>query len=61
MNYVEKLNKLDTTNVEPLSQVIELANVFRGDTVGKTISTKEALKNSPSQMEPYFKVPKVIN
>ncbi|MSQ46407.1 MAG: Asp-tRNA(Asn)/Glu-tRNA(Gln) amidotransferase subunit GatC [Ignavibacteria bacterium] len=60
LTYIEKLNKLDTTGVEPLSQVIELANVFRSDNVGETISTKEALSNSPAKMDPYFKVPKVI-
>lgn len=58
--YVEQLNKLDTTNVEPLSLVIELENVFREDEVKEGLTTDEALKNAPSKTEQFFKVPKVI-
>lgn len=58
--YVEQLNKLNTTNVEPLSQVIELENVFREDEVKEGLTTDEALKNAPSKTEQFFKVPKVI-
>jgi aspartyl-tRNA(Asn)/glutamyl-tRNA(Gln) amidotransferase subunit C len=60
LNYMEQLNSLDTTNVEPLSQVIELSNVFRDDVVRPSTSTEEALKNAPDKTEEYFKVPKVI-
>jgi len=60
LEYVEQLNKLDTTNVEPLSHVIELSNVFRSDAVKQGVSTEEALKNAPSKTEQFFKVPKVI-
>jgi aspartyl-tRNA(Asn)/glutamyl-tRNA(Gln) amidotransferase subunit C len=60
LEYVEQMNKLDTSNVEPLSQVIELSNVFRTDEVKQSISTEEALKNAPSKTEQFFKVPKVI-
>jgi aspartyl-tRNA(Asn)/glutamyl-tRNA(Gln) amidotransferase subunit C len=60
LEYVEQMNKLDTSNVEPLSQVIELSNVFRADEVKQSISTEEALKNAPSKTEQFFKVPKVI-
>lgn len=60
LEYVEQLNKLDTSNVEPLSHVIELSNVFREDKVKPGISTDEALKNAPAKTEQFFKVPKVI-
>lgn len=58
--HMEKLNELDTTNVEPLSQVIENQNVFRDDEVKPSIPTTEALKNAPDKTDEHFKVPKVI-
>lgn len=60
LTYMEKLNSVDTTNVEPLAQVIELHNVFRDDVVTPSTSTVEALKNAPSATAEHFKVPKVI-
>ncbi len=59
--YAEQLNKLDTSNVEPLSHVIELSNVFRDDTVKPGFTTEDALKNAPAKSEKFFKVPKVIS
>ncbi len=58
--YIEKLNELDTTNVEPLSQVIELKNVFREDEVKPSYPREEMLQNAPSRTDKHFKVPKVI-
>ncbi|MBI3587112.1 MAG: Asp-tRNA(Asn)/Glu-tRNA(Gln) amidotransferase subunit GatC [Ignavibacteriales bacterium] len=58
--YVEQLNKLDTSKVEPLSHVIELSNVFRDDAVKPGLATEEALKNAPAKSDKFFKVPKVI-
>jgi len=60
LQYIEKLNELDTSNVEPLSHVIELSNVFRDDVVKPSISPEEALKNAPAKTDNLFKVPKVI-
>jgi aspartyl-tRNA(Asn)/glutamyl-tRNA(Gln) amidotransferase subunit C len=58
--YVEKLNKLDTTNIEPLSHPVEVSNVFREDAVKPSIDREEALRNAPDRSELFFKVPKVI-
>lgn len=58
--YMEQLNKLDTTAVEPLSHVIELSNVFREDVVKPGLETEEALENAPARTEKFFKVPKVV-
>jgi|ERR1041385_7790017 aspartyl-tRNA(Asn)/glutamyl-tRNA(Gln) amidotransferase subunit C len=58
--YMEKLNELDTKNVEPLSHVIELSNVFRDDIVKPSHPREEMLKNAPEKSEEFFKVPKVI-
>lgn len=60
LEYMEKLNELDTSNVEPLSHVVEQTNVFREDAVKPSAPVKEILKNSPFPTEKFFKVPKVI-
>ena len=58
--YMEHLNTLDTSAIDPLSHVIELSNVFREDGVKPGLATEDALKNAPSKTEKFFKVPKVI-
>jgi aspartyl-tRNA(Asn)/glutamyl-tRNA(Gln) amidotransferase subunit C len=60
LRYMEQLNTLDTANIEPLSHVIELQNVFREDVQRPSLPREEALKNAPSKTEEFFKVPKVI-
>ena len=60
LNYMDKLNELDTENVEPLSHPVEQINVFRDDKLKQSIPTEDALKNAPSKDEQFFKVPKVI-
>ncbi|RJP61418.1 MAG: Asp-tRNA(Asn)/Glu-tRNA(Gln) amidotransferase subunit GatC [Ignavibacteriales bacterium] len=61
LNYMDKLNELNTDDVEPLSHPIEGYNVFRDDKVEKSISTEEALKNAPDADDQFFRVPKVIS
>ncbi|PID60699.1 MAG: Asp-tRNA(Asn)/Glu-tRNA(Gln) amidotransferase GatCAB subunit C [Ignavibacteriae bacterium] len=61
LTYVEKLNELDTSNVEPLSHPIENTNVFREDKIHQSTPTEDALKNAPDSTSEHFKVPKVIN
>jgi aspartyl-tRNA(Asn)/glutamyl-tRNA(Gln) amidotransferase subunit C len=58
--YMEQLNALDTREVEPLSHVIELNNVFRDDERRPGLTREEALKNAPASSEKFFRVPKVI-
>ena len=60
LNYMEQLNSLDTENVEPLSHVIELGNVFQDDTLRPGLNREEALKNAPAKTEKFFRVPRVI-
>ncbi len=60
--YMEQLNKLDTSNVEPLLHVIEpisSTNVVRDDVVTPSLPREEALKNAPDRTEKFFKVPTV--
>lgn len=62
LSFVEKLNELDTTNVEPLVYITETTNVLRNDEPhGKdVVKQTDALKNAPKKDSDYFKVPKVI-
>lgn len=61
LSFMEKLNELDTSDIEPLSHVIELQNVLREDVVRESLPTEDAVKNAPSHTDRFFKVPKVID
>jgi len=58
--YMEKLNALDTSNVPPMSHVLDISDVFRPDEPQIRITREEALKNAPDTDGEYFRVPKVI-
>ncbi|MGG9961327.1 Asp-tRNA(Asn)/Glu-tRNA(Gln) amidotransferase subunit GatC [Ferruginibacter sp. SUN106] len=60
IKFVEKLNEVDTTGVEPLLHMSEQVNVLRADEVQGSISRAEGLQNAPAHDEQFFKVPKVI-
>ena len=60
LGFVEKLNEVDTKNVEPLIFLNEEPQELREDKATKTVSTSEALQNAPDHNDQYFKVPKVI-
>ena len=60
IRFVEKLNELDTTGIEPLLHMSEPVNRLREDEVKGSISRDQGLKNASVQDEKFFKVPKVI-
>lgn len=60
IQFVEKLNELDTTGVEPLLHMSEQVNILREDEVQGSVNRTEALQNAPVHDEEFFKVPKVI-
>lgn len=60
IEFVEKLNELDTTGVEPLLHMSDNVNSLREDEVKGSINRNDALKNAPVHDEQFFKVPKVI-
>ena len=60
LDYVEKLNEVDTENVSPLSWLEGKVTPMQADTVTKFDNTEEALKNSPRSEGRFFIVPKVI-
>lgn len=60
LEYVEVLDKVDTTGIEPTAHVLPLKNVMRPDAVRPSLDRKLALSNAPEQEDGYFKVPKII-
>ena len=60
ISFIEKLNELDTTGVEPLLFMTDEVNVLREDEVKASISRQEGLLNAPLKDDQFFKVPKVI-
>lgn len=60
LEYIEKLNKLDTSQIEPTSHVVPLKNVRRKDLIKPSSPVDEALKNAPDKERGYFKVPPII-
>lgn len=59
-DYVEKLNKLNTDEVEPTSHVLTLTNVMREDRVGPSWPLDKLLKNAPDEEDGQFRVPAVL-
>ena len=60
LEYVEKMNELDTTGVEPLAHCLPIANVFRADDVRESLGTEKTLANAPERDGSFFKVPKIL-
>ena len=60
LSYMELLNKLDTSGVEPLEHVITLETDYRKDVAQKALNHEKALQNAPDADSDYFRVPKVI-
>ena len=61
LDYVEKMNELDTTNVEPLAHCLPVSNVFREDCVEESLGTEKTLANAPQRDGEFFKVPKILD
>ncbi|MBI5849074.1 MAG: Asp-tRNA(Asn)/Glu-tRNA(Gln) amidotransferase subunit GatC [Nitrospirae bacterium] len=60
LQYVEKLNELDTTGIEPTSHVLSISNVMREDTVRPSLNREDALMNAPDKTDSFYRVPKII-
>jgi len=61
VNYVDQLQELDTTGVEPLAHGVELRNVFRDDVRGPSLPRDAALANAPQRNRENFLVPAVLD
>ncbi len=69
LEYIDRLNELDTTSIQPMAQVAQLAPVsdqgrqdghWREDQNRPSLDHKQALRNAPQGTEAFFRVPKVI-
>lgn len=60
LDWVEKLNELDTEGIEPLTTMSSEVNVMREDVVGTHLDHEKGLKNAPQRDSDYFRVPKVL-
>lgn len=60
LSYMDKLNSLDTSGIEPTTHVIPLVNVMREDIVDNNFEVEEAVGNAPERKGPFFKVPPII-
>ena len=60
LDYIKKLNELDTNTVEPMACATDLKNVFRKEELTPSLSRQKILNLSPSNVNGFFKVPKVI-
>jgi len=58
--FIEKLNKLDTDKVEPLTSIAETTLKLRSDEVKSKNIRDQILKNSPNENKDFFVVPKVV-
>jgi aspartyl-tRNA(Asn)/glutamyl-tRNA(Gln) amidotransferase subunit C len=61
ISFMDKLNEIDTSNVEPLVFMSEEINVIRDDLALVSIDAKNALKNAPKKDSDYFRIPKVLD
>lgn len=60
LDYMETMNDLDTSGVEPMSHVLPIYNVFREDEVTNTDSRELVLENAPKKKDGSFVVPKTV-
>ena len=58
--FIEKLNELNTSDVQPLTSIAETTLRFRTDVIKNSNIREKILKNSPDQNEDFFVVPKVV-
>ncbi len=60
LDYIDQLNELDTSGVEPMSHVLPMRNVFREDVVTNGDGSEDALANAPEQKDSMYMVPKTF-
>lgn len=59
LKYVDQMNEVDTSNIKPMTQVVDLVNVMREDEVVCEISKADLMANAPDEENGFFKVPKI--
>jgi len=60
LEYFHQLDEVETEGVEPTYRVVDLANIFRDDAAGASLSQEQALENAPRRENGYFKSPRIV-
>jgi aspartyl-tRNA(Asn)/glutamyl-tRNA(Gln) amidotransferase subunit C len=60
LDYIEKLNALNTSDIEPTYNAVGLENVARQDSISTCLTQEEALSNAPDQSDGFYRVPRII-
>ncbi len=60
LEYIQKLNELDTSGIEPTSHVLEIRNLMRDDRQRPSLPVGHALANAPDRYGNFYRVPKII-
>lgn len=60
LEYMDTLNKLDTTGIEPTTHAIPLVDVMRADEVSTGLAVDESVGNAPERTDSFFKVPPIM-
>ncbi len=60
LEYIDKLGELNTDDVEPMSHVFPVQNVFREDVITNSDTREQLLSNAPEQKDGMFMVPKTF-
>jgi aspartyl-tRNA(Asn)/glutamyl-tRNA(Gln) amidotransferase subunit C len=61
LEYVEKMDELDTEGVEPLAHCLPISNVLREDRARESLGAEATLANAPQRDGEFFKVPKILD
>jgi len=61
LDYVAKMNELETEGIEPLAHCLPVNNVLREDKANDSLGTEKVLENAPERDEGFFKVPKILD
>jgi aspartyl-tRNA(Asn)/glutamyl-tRNA(Gln) amidotransferase subunit C len=60
IKYIEKLDELDTQNIQPTAHVLGLKNIFRDDMVMEPLTDHDPINDSPAHSKGHYEVPKII-
>jgi len=60
LDYVAKINSINTDGVQPLAHCLPISNVFREDVERESLGTEKTLANAPQRDGAFFKVPKIL-
>ncbi|MHC4637703.1 MAG: Asp-tRNA(Asn)/Glu-tRNA(Gln) amidotransferase subunit GatC [Planctomycetota bacterium] len=61
IDYVEKMNELNTDDVEPMAHCLAITNCLREDVVKESLSVEQVLSNAPQHDDEFFRVPKILD